>query len=102
MEVTGHPFEITPDVFGADNIVDLIDGHGACIPERSSALLAELFYDFVQTQISHHREMRSCVARVRAGATLPLDQRDLSACFLQQIRGRNSRQSTAHDGDIDV
>jgi hypothetical protein len=101
VEVTGDPFEIAVDFLVAHDVVNLIDARRARVPKGPRAVLAELFDELMRAIIGDERQVCRGVPGVRAGATPAFQQRHAHTGFLQQICRGNSRESAAHNGDID-
>jgi hypothetical protein len=62
----------------------------------------EIFDQFVQARIGYAGQVSRRVTRLASDETPALQQRDSGAGFREQIRGRDTRNATADDGDIDL
>src|SRR2546421_10394426 len=101
MQKTGNPFEFAIDLFGGNELMDLVQGRDPSFPKCSSGILAKSFYEMVKAIIGHIGEMCRGVTCVCLRASLSFQQRDPGARFLEQMRRGNTGKPSTDDHDID-
>src|SRR5436853_77065 len=95
MQKTGNPFEATFDLFGGNELMDLVEGRDPSFPKCFGCILAKSFYEVVKAIIGHISKMCRCVTCVCLRASLSLQQSDPGARFLEQMRrGNTGKPST--------
>lgn len=100
MEIARNVAKLAIQLFGIDDLADLIHRRAAGVPSCLRVITPESLHQLGQSQVCHVGEVRSRSRRVNTTTAAAIQQRDRMPRLLDQIRGRYPGNTRADDGHV--
>src|SRR3954471_9428247 len=100
MQETSDPSEFGILREAARYLRDLIDGRHPRFPKGLCAVAAKVFHQAMQAFIRDVSQVCRCMAGIRTGTALALEQRDPGTLLFKQVSGGDAGEPAADDDHV--
>src|SRR5918996_235698 len=94
-QIAWHPLELTFDLLAPHDAINRVDGGQLGVPDRLGVIAAKGVVQLAQHRIGYGCQMCGGEGGLAAETPLPIDERNVEPCALQEVRGRNSGDAGA-------